>query len=381
MDTPIYLDYAAATPIDPEVLDAMLPYFADRFYNPSATYQAAIDVRRDLAAARSKIALVLGARASEVIFTAGATEANNLAIRGVMEQYPEGEIIMSAMEHDSVLLPARLYAHHEAPVTPQGIIDVEALERLITDNTVLVSVMYANNEVGTVQPIRRLAQIVEGIRKARRKAGIELPLYLHTDAAQAVNYLDLHTARLGVDFMTLNGGKIYGPKQSGMLFAASHTRFKPQILGGGQERGQRSGTENIAGSMGLAAAVEQAAGHRSEESERLQALQQLFFDLLAEKIPEAVINGSTKHRLPNNVHITIPGQDNERVLIELDEAGIMAAAGSACSASNDEPSHVLKAMGLSDEHAQASLRFTMGRNTTEAMVRKTVDTLAQIVAR
>lgn len=378
MNDTIYLDYAAATPVAPDVLSAMLPFFTDQFYNPSATYLAALSVRRDLSEARATAALTLGCRPSEVVFTAGATEANNLVLRGVMEAYPDSNVIVSAVEHDSVLMPARLYPCQEASVLSDGTLDLAACEKLIDDKTVLISVMYANNEVGTIQPIRQLAQILEKVRRERQKAGNRCPLYLHTDAAQAANYLDLHVARLGVDFLTLNGGKLYGPKQSGLLFAASHTRLKPQVLGGGQERGLRSGTENVAGSIGLAIALQLTQSMRAEETERLKALQKLFFALLTEKLPDAVVNGSLKTRLPNNVHVTLPGRDNERLLIALDEAGIMAAAGSACSASDDEPSHVLKAMGLSDEQAQSSLRFSMGRATTEADIRRTVDELSRI---
>lgn len=380
MDTAVYLDYAAATPMDPSVLEVMKPYFTERFYNPSATYLAALGVKKELDAARSEVAGILGVRASEVIFTAGATEANNLAIRGVMQQYPQGNVIVSAAEHDSVLLTAREYGCKEAPVNAQGVIDIPALKALIDDQTVLVSVMYANNEVGSIQPVHQVALLLDEIRRERRRSGNDLPIYLHSDAAQAANYLDLHVSRLGVDFMTLNGGKIYGPKQSGVLFAASHARFRPQIVGGGQERGQRGGTENIAGAIGLAAALKKVQERKSEETKRLKALQDLFFDLIQTSIPNAVINGSRKTRLPNNVHITIPGQDNERVLIELDEAGIMAAAGSACSASNEEPSHVLRAMGLSDQEARSSLRFSMGQQTDEAAVRRAVEVLAKIVA-
>jgi cysteine desulfurase len=380
MNTSIYLDHAAATLMDPAVLEAMLPYFTERFYNPSATYLAAVDIRKELEAARARVAAVLGARPSEVIFTAGATEANNLVIRGVLQQFPEGNVVVSAIEHDSVLLTARTFDHKEAPVTAQGVVDVDALEQLIDEHTVLVSVMYANNEVGSIQPVHQVALMLEQIRRERREQGNELPIYLHTDAAQAANYLDLHVSRLGVDFMTLNGGKIYGPKQTGILFADSYARFKPQIIGGGQERGWRAGTENVAGAMGLATALELVQSTRPEEAKRLKALQDLFFALLAEQVPAAVINGSRKSRLPNNVHVTIPGQDNERVLIELDEQGVMAAAGSACSASNEEPSHVLRAMGLSDKEAQSSLRFSMGHATDEAAIRQTVALLANIVA-
>lgn len=378
MSNAIYLDHAAATPLNPEVFTAMQPYFTAQFYNPSATYSAAQGVRRDIQAARARIAAILGARTNEITFTAGSTEANNLAIQGILAQYPAANAVVSAIEHDSVLAPAGQFAKL-APVTPQGIVDVNALLALIEDRTVLVSVMYANNEVGTIQPIRQIAQALADIRKTRRAAGNDMPLYFHTDAAQAANYLDLHVSRLGVDLLTLNGGKIYGPKQCGVLFAASHVRLQPQILGGGQERGMRSGTENVAGAIGLATALEQAQMQRHDESRRLQDLQRQFFALLEQHIPGVAVNGSRKHRLPNNVHITIPGRDNERLLFALDEAGIMAAAGSACSASSEEPSHVLRAMGVPDADAQASLRFTMGRGTTPADIERTVTTLASLL--
>jgi cysteine desulfurase len=376
----IYLDYAAATPVDAGVLAAMQPYFTQRFYNPSATYDTARSVKKDVEAARAKVALVLGARSAEIIFTAGGTEANNLAVRGILEQFPGSNVVVSAIEHESVLAAAQLYDHKLAPVDKQGIVDVNSLVKLIDDKTVLVSVMYANNEVGTIQPIKDIAQALKAIRRTRQAKGIARPLYFHTDAAQAANYLDLHVSRLGVDLMTLNGGKIYGPKASGALFVASHVQLRPQILGGGQERGQRSGTENVAAIIGFAEALTLTQSLRHDEALRLSNLQKLFFGLLQEKIPGVVINGSLSHRLPNNLHLTIPGEDNERLLIELDEAGIIAAAGSACSASDEEPSHVLKAMGVSDADAQASLRLTMGRATDEVAVRVTVQTLRRLVS-
>jgi cysteine desulfurase len=376
----IYLDNAAATPMDSEVLAAQQPFFGELFYNPSATYMAAQNVRAALEKARSDVAACLGARAGEIIFTAGGTESDNLAIAGVLQQYPEGNVVVSAIEHDAVLQPAAQFGCRVAGVTAQGIIDLTDLAAKIDDHTVLVSVMYANNEVGTVQPIRQVAQLVEQVRTARRQAGNPLPVYLHTDACQAANYLDLHVSRLGVDMMTLNGGKIYGPKQSGVLFVSSRVRLQPVVRGGGQERGLRSGTENVGGCVGLARALELAQARRHDEVARLSGLQSLAFRLVAEKLPGAVINGSLKHRLPNNIHLTLPGQDNERLLVELDERGILAAAGSACSASDEEPSHVLRAMGLSDAGAQASLRLTMGRETTEAQIRTLVDTLAELVA-
>jgi cysteine desulfurase len=379
MNRMIYLDYAAATPMDESVLQAMQPYFTDKFYNPSATYVAAQSVKKDLAAARAKVAYWFGARPNEITFTAGTTEANNLVINGVMRQYPDAQIVVSAIEHESVLAPAHQYDCIETPVTPKGLVDVDALRKNITDKTVLVSIMYANNEVGTVQPLNHIGLMIEEIRKDRRSRGVAQPLYLHSDAAQAANYLDLHAARLRVDFMTINGGKIYGPKQSGALYAHSQVHLLPQVLGGGQERGLRSGTENVAGSIGLAQALDVVQKRRHEEGKRLQVLQRLCIAELESHIPSVVINGSKDKRLPNNVHVTIPGQDNERLLIMLDEAGILCAAGSACSASNEEPSHVLKAMGISEQDAQASLRFTMGVHTTAHMIQTTVQTLAHAV--
>lgn len=376
MTKPIYFDCAAATPLADEVVAAMKPYFQDRFYNPSATYLAARQVKIDIEAARSKIAHWLGARPSEIVFTAGGTEANNLAIQGVMRQFPDGHVIVSAVEHDSVLAPAKQFTYSLAPVTPDGRVDIPKLRALIQSHTVLVSIMYANNEIGTIEPIREVAALLREVRADRRQKGNKTPLYLHTDACQAGSYLDLHVSRLGVDLLTLNGGKIYGPKQSGGLFIKTGTLLSPQILGGGQERNWRSGTENVAAIIGLATAIDLVQNRRETETKRLQTIQKLFIEQLKKAIPVAVVNGSLTHRLPNNIHLTIPGQDNERLMMALDEKGIQCAVGSACSASNDEPSHVLKAIGLSDEDAQASLRFTMGRDTTKAAVGMAVKVLA-----
>jgi cysteine desulfurase len=372
---PIYLDYAAATPLDPLVAAAMLPYQTQQFYNPSATYLAAKAVSADIAGARKSIAHWLGVRPAEIIFTAGGSEANNVAIKGIMQQFPEGNIIVSSIEHDSVLAPASTYDIRLAPVTNQGLVDVAALAKLIDDKTVLVSVMYANNEVGTIQPLKQIAKVIQTARATRSK----YPLYFHTDACQAGTLLDIHADRLGVDMMTINAGKMYGPKQCGALYVRGGMVLSPIILGGGQEHGVRSGTENVGGIIGFARAIELAQTNRGEESKRLITLQQLCMRELTQAIPSCIINGSRAHRLPNNIHVTIPGQDNERLLMELDERGIQAAAGSACSASNEEPSHVLKAMGISEADAQSSLRFTMGKHTTEEDIRYLVQTLKELV--
>jgi cysteine desulfurase len=376
----VYLDYAAATPLDTKVQAAMRPYFDNQFFNPSATYSAARTVHTDIEAARSSIAALLGARSSEIIFTAGGTEANNLAVHGIMQRYPDKKVIVSNIEHESVLAPAHQYDNIEAPVRNDGLIDVSALTGLIDDETVLVSVIYANNEVGTIQPLREIATVIRNVLNNRRNTSNHLPLYFHSDAAQAANYLDLHVSRLGLDMMSLNGGKIHGPKQSGLLWIRSGIELKPLFQGGGQERNVRSGTENVPGIIGLSVALEMAQAKKTEESVRTRALQQLFIELIKKKIPGSIVNGSLKKRLPNNVHITILGQDNERLLFGLDEAGIQAAAGSACSASSDKPSHVLRAMGISDADARSSLRFTLGRSTTQSSIRQTVDALARLIA-
>src|SRR3989338_5509561 len=270
MSKKVYLDYAAATPLDPKVLMAMKPYFTEEFYNPSAIYLSAKKVKKDIGQARAGVAKILGTRPAEVIFTAGGTEANNLAIKGVMKQFPGANVVVSAIEHESVLAPAEQFDVRLAPVDKQGIIDLSGLEKLIDDKTALVSVIYANNEIGTIQPLRRISQLLGQLRTKRKG---NLPLYFHTDAAQAGNYLDLHANRLGVDMMTLNGGKIYGPKQSGALYIKTGTKVKPQVLGGGQERGMRSGTENVAGIVGFAKALELTQKNRSKEVIQLEKLQ------------------------------------------------------------------------------------------------------------
>lgn len=380
MSDVIYFDYAAATPLEPAVLQAMQPFLTEQFYNPSATYEAARQVRQALNQARAEVAHVLGARPSEVIFTAGGTEANNLAIHGAVRRYPEANVLVSSIEHESVLAPAAKHQAREIAVLPDGRVDLDVLRSKINNQTVLISVMYANNEVGTVQPISEIGQLVAEIRRKRLKTGNLLPLYLHSDACQAANYLNLSVSRLGVDLLTLNGGKIYGPKQSGVLFIKAGVELQPLIDGGGQEQGLRSGTENVAAAMGFARALEIAQELRQTEVKRLQELQKSFFKHLAEELPDVLINGSLKHRLPNNIHLTFPDQDNERLLIKLDQADILAAAGSACSASDEEPSHVLKAMGLSEADAQASVRFTMGRGTTEDQLAQLLKTLQSLLS-
>lgn len=375
----IYLDYAAATPVDPKVIAAMEPYYDRLFFNPSANYYPAQQVKADLNSARANVALMLGAKPAEVIFTAGGTEANNLAIYGVMSQFPAANIIVSSIEHESVLAPAEKYNHKLAPVHQDGLIDIEALAKLIDDQTVMLSIMYANNEIGTIQSLSAISRLITKVRQTRQNKGNKLPLYLHSDACQAGDYLDIHVDRLGLNLMTLNGGKIYGPKQSGVLYVSRRTTILPQILGGGQEMGYRSGTENVAGAIGFSTALKLAQTNCKQNNYKMKNLQNIFIDNIRQLLPNALINGSLSHRLPNNIHLTLPGMDNERILYQLDERGILAASGSACSASSQQPSHVLTALGFNDDYARSSLRFSMGRQTSSSDIVTTVKTLQMIV--
>lgn len=374
----IYLDYAAATPMDPGVVTAMRPYFSEKFHNPSSIYLAGKAANQALEAARSSVAQILGARPGEVVFTAGATEANNLAIQGVMRAHPEGEILVGATEHESVLAPAGLFDYRVVPVDRKGRVVSSELERMINIRTVLISVGLVNNEIGTVQPLADIAKILNKLSKLRGPK--DLPLYLHTDAAQAPNYFDLHVSRLGVDLMTINGGKIYGPKQSGALYVRAGVKLQPLILGGGQENGLRSGTESVAGVIGFATALDLANAKRRSESKRVAGLRRLFISGLEENVPKAAINGSDKYHAPHILSVTFAGHDNERLIMELDEKGVQAATGSACSASSEKPSHVLAAIGLGADKARSTLRFSFGRATTGADIKKTIQLLGELTS-
>lgn len=377
-----YFDYGAATPMLPEVITAMQPYFSDSFYNPSALYLAARDNRIVLDEARHSLAKSLGARPTEIIFTAGGTEANNLAIKGIVEQFKDGHIITTAIEHDSVIKPVKKSPNHTI-IAPdaRGVVSVADISKAVTDTTVLISVMYANNEIGAIQPIQAIAELVKTVRASRKVAGNNYPLYLHIDACQAGNYLDMHVSRLGVDLMSINAGKVYGPKQTGGLYVKAGVRLQALIDGGGQEWGVRSGTENLANIVGFVTAWQIARNLAQTEVKRITELRDNFIKELQTAVPSVIINGpSGNRRLANNIHITLPGFDNERLLMQLDEAGFQVATGSACSASNDEPSHVLKAIGLSDADAQSSLRITLGKYTSTESLESLRQTLTKIVA-
>lgn len=378
---PIYLDHAAATPIDSRVLEAMQPYLTTEFYNPSSIYLAAKQDRLAHEAARAKVADILGAKTTEIVFTAGATESINLALQGVAKNFPVKHIVTTNIEHAAVLetlhsLQQWGYQVTYVPVKPNGIVDAEAVIKAVTPETVLVSVMYANNEIGTIQPIPKIAQ---GLAKLRQ--GRELPLYFHTDAAQAGEYLDLHVSRLGVDLLSLNGSKIYGPKQSGALYVKTGVQLQPVIYGGGQERGRRSGTENVAGAVGFATALAIAQKGRAEEGRRLESMRDDLIAKSLKAIGDAKLNASQDNRLPNNINLTIPRVEGEALVLYLDQVGVMASTGSACSSGDLDPSHVLLALGLDSADANCSLRLTLGRSTTQADLDYVVTVLPTIAKR
>ncbi len=382
----MYLDHAATTPVDPVVLQTMLPYLETDYANPSSLYAAARETRAAVEAARHTIANVLGARVTEIIFTSGGTESNNLALQGVLRAHPGAHWITSVIEHDAILAcvePLKQAGHEAAivPVTAAGIVEAAVVEAAITDQTVLISLMLANNEIGTIQPVAEMAKRIARIRADRSRRGINLPLYLHTDAVQAANYIDLHVTRLGVDLLTLNGSKIYGPKGTGLLYVRTGTRLKPLMYGGGQERGRRSGTENVAGIAGLAKALEITTSRRAAEAHRLAPLRDHLAAALTAAIPDITQNGGPKHRLPNNLNLTIPGAEGEAMVLYLDNAGIMASTGSACSTGNLDPSHVLLALGRTPAEANASLRLTLGRPTDQAAIDTVIKILPPIIQR
>lgn len=363
MSTPIYLDYAAATPLDERVFRAMQPYFAELFYNPSAAYGAARQVRVALDEARHTLAIEIGGKRDEVVLTAGATESVNLAFRGILA---EGDhVVIGATEHPAVRAVASQFNVSTAASDAKGMVSPESVASCITDATKLISITAADSELGTIQSLSKIAEVIERIRHDRRERGITTPLFLHSDASQAAGVINLHVARLGVDLLTLNAAKCYGPKQVGLLWAASHVALKPLIYGGGQERGLRSGTENVSGAIGFAMALHLAQKRRHSDGERMRALRDRLQTKLCAALPELVVNGSKKKRLPGHLNVSLDGLDAERVVFHLDSLGVQVATGAACAANKGTRSAVLEAVGMSESLADGSLRFSLGRHTTD----------------
>lgn len=370
----IYLDHAASSPLIPGVREAMGPWLFENCANPSALHTPGRKARQAIEDARERIARVLGCATDDVIFTSGGTEANNM----VIQQYTKEQkhIIVSCIEHDSVLRCARNAELEGCEVTyvppnKDGIVDPDAIKKALRTYTALVSVQAVNNELGTIQPIREIKQVI-----AESFAGENVPCRLHVDAVQAIGHIPVCLNKLGWDFLTLSAHKFGGPKGVGALCCSSMV-VDPLLHGGGQEDGFRPGTENVAGIVGMATALEYAEQNRVENEKKYQWLCARFFDRLA---PHGVkLNGSTELRTFSNINLLIPGVEAEAVLLMLDLAGICASAGSACNASGNHPSHVLKAIGLTDEEARSSLRLTMGPDTTWEDMDFVADKLIQII--
>lgn len=378
-DEPIYLDYAAATPVDERVLNTMLPYFSQRFDNPSASYTPARRVRADVEDARVRIAHLMGTKPANIIFTAGATEANNLALAAVAS---DAHVIASAIEHESVR--ACVLARKEGtllPVDAQGFVSAEVLRKAIRPDTELVSIAYANGEIGTIQPLRELAQVVADERARRLAMGEGRPIYLHTDASQAATLKTLNVSALGADLITVSAAKMYGPKQVGLLWMRSGIELHPLVRGGGQEAGVRSGTENVPGIIGFARAFELARELREEEAKRLRDMRNLLQEQITGTFSDAVITGPTRdaQRLDNLLHVSFPGLLARRLVILLDQHGVFVGTGSACAASKMMVSHVLEAIDAAPEVAESSLRITLGRETTREQVERAAQVIIDVV--
>ncbi len=373
----IYLDHAATTPTRPEVVKAMLPYFTDIFGNPSSIYSSGQEAKGAIEEARAKIASFIGARGEEVVFTSGGTESDNLAIKGVAyaNEHRGNHIITTSIEHRAVIetckfLEGRGFKVTYLPVDRNGLVDPQDVRKAIIDKTILISVMHANNEIGTIEPVAEIGKIAK-----------EEGIYFHTDAVQTVGHIPVNVDEIGVDLCAMSAHKLYGPKGVGALYIRKGTRFTPIMHGGEHERYRRAGTENVPGIVGFGKAIELAQGEMVEEAKRLVPLRDKLIEGLLERIDLVRLNGHPWQRLPNNVNVSIKFIEGESMILNLDLEGICASAGSACSSSSLEPSHVLVALGLSPQEAHGSLRFTLGRETSEEDVDRVLEILSRIVAR
>lgn len=367
----VYLDHAATTPMDPRVKKAMMPFYADVFGNPSALYENGRAAKEALRMARAQVADILHVRPEEIIFTGSGTESDALAVLGVVRSHAGAHMITDTIEHHAVLANADVLEKEGHSVTclsvdREGFVSVDAVEQAIRPDTVLISIMYANNEIGTIEPIQDIAKLVKRVRKERIAEGNTMPLWFHTDACQAAGYLDMNIENTGVDLLTLNGSKIYGPKGVGVLYRRKGVQIQPLYRGGGQEQKLRSGTENVAAIAGLARALQIADERKGREVPRTSTLRDYFIEQLFLHIPKIVLNGpSGDKRLPNNINISILDIEGEAMLLYLDAHGIEASTGSACDSSTLDPSHVILGIGRPYEFAHASMRFTLGRHTTK----------------
>ena len=373
----IYLDYAATTPAHPEVVKTMLPYFTEGFGNPSAIHTCGQEAKGAIEESRDKIARLIGAQNEEIVFTSGGTEADNFALKGVAyaNESRGNHIITIPIEHHAVLevghfLEKRGFQITCLPVDEYGLVDPDDVRRAITGKTILVSVMHANNEVGTIEPVAEIGKIT-------REAGV----YFHTDAVQTAGHLPLNVDELGVDLLSMSAHKLYGPKGIGALYIRKGTRLVPFMHGGGQERKRRASTENVPGIVGFGRAAEIALREMDKEAERITFLRDKLISGLLARMDHTRLNGHPGQRLPNNVNVSISFVEGESMCLRLDLEGICASTGSACSTGSLEPSHVLLALGLPHEQAHGSLRFSLGKWTTEEEIDRVLDILPRIVAK
>ncbi len=371
----IYLDYAATTPMDPEVLKAMLPYFTDRFGNPSSIHSFGQEAKAAVEKAREEIASFLGAKQDEIIFTSGGSESDNFAIKGVAyaNKHKGNHIITSSIEHHAVIKSCEFlekmgFEVTYLPVSKDGLVDPEDVKKAITDKTILISIMHASNEIGTIQPIKEIGKI------AREKK-----IYFHSDAVQTFGHIHINVDELNVDLLSVSAHKLCGPKGIGILYVRKGTKIVSFIHGGGQERKRRASTENVPAIVGFGKAVEIAKKTMDEEVKKLVILRDKLIKGILEKIDNVYLNGHPERRLPNNVNVSVESIEGESMLLSLDMEGIAASTGSACTSASLEASHVLLALGLSHELAHGSLRFTLGRYTEKEDINKVLEILPKIV--
>ncbi len=373
----VYLDNAATTPVKKEILEAMIPYFTEKYGNPSSIYRLGQETRAAIDEAREKVAKVINAKSREIFFTAGGSEADNWAIKGVaLANRDKGNhIITSKIEHHAVLHTCEYLEKNGFDVTyldvdENGLVDTEQLKNSITDKTILISIMFANNEIGTIQPIKEIGNIAK-----------EKNIYFHTDAVQAIGNIDIDVEDLNIDLLSMSAHKLYGPKGVGALYIRQGVKIHPHIHGGAQEKNRRAGTENIPGIVGFGRAVELAYETIDEHNQRLIKLRDKFIKDIYENIDYVKLNGHPEKRLPGNVNFSFEFIEGEALLLSLDMVGIAASSGSACTSGSLDPSHVLLAIGLPHEIAHGSLRLTLGDFNTEEEIDYVVENLVKIVDR
>tara|TARA_B100000676_G_C17962117_1_gene778194 strand:- start:88 stop:1284 length:1197 start_codon:yes stop_codon:yes gene_type:complete len=377
----VYLDNAATTEMRAEVLESMLPYFRTNFGNPSSLYSIGQDARRAVDESREVIARSLGCRVSEIIFTSGGTESDNAAIKGAAfgSRHLGNHIITTSVEHHAVLHTCHQMEQFGFDVTylrvdSNGMVDIDDLLSAITDKTILVSVIMVNNEIGTIQPIAQMANAVKDVGERMGRN-----ILFHTDAVQAPGLTEIDVSQLGVDMLSLSAHKFHGPRGVGLLYMKRGIPFEPLMIGGGQERERRSGTENVAGIVGMAKALELCIDDMEEVVSKITTLQKSLIEELEQKIPGMKLNGHPTRRICNNVNVSFEGVEGEPILLGLDFSGICASSGSACSAASHEPSHVLLAIGRTAEEAQGTIRISLGRDNTQADVEYLMEILPDLV--